>query len=165
MTARERVGFPRLRMLGAALVVAVMLVGGLALSAGATTRRISSADCEALNNLSDNIGNLDSGGSSAYGKQAKAIADGFKQTAGDVSDKKLKRALLTTGGFYSALSGANNLADAARIAASRVKAYSRALKVIVKAQVACATESLTTTSTTSSTSTSTSTSTTTTVAR
>lgn len=135
-------GRPRARFLAAASVAAALLIGASALPAGAAApTKVSAADCEALGTLGENIDI--SSGSGIFGKRAKAVADGFAETASDVSDKKLKKALQSMGDFYDALAGADNVLDAGKITVSEGRAYAKALKVFAKAQVSCAKSSLT----------------------
>jgi len=124
------------RFLAVAAVAAALALGASAVPAGAATHRaLSSDDCEALLNVGDNIN--PSGSGSIFGKQARAIADGFDETAGDISDKKVKKALVTIGNFYDDLAGADNLLDAGKITVSEGKSYAKAMKVFGKAEASC----------------------------
>lgn len=138
MTARALV-----RFLGATAVAALLVVGLTGVGAGATVHRALSADdCDALQNVADNV-DSGSGSGSIFGKQARALADGFSETASQVDNRKLKRNLQTMASFYDDLADANNLLDAGKVTVSEGKRYAKALKGFAKAEVSCATASIT----------------------
>lgn len=135
MTARAMV-----RFLAATTVAALLAVGISAVGAGAAVHRaVSESDCEALQNIGDNVDSS----ASVFGKQAKQLSDSFDEVAGEVDDKKLKKALSTMADFYDDLSGAGNLIAAGKITVAKGKAYAKAVKVWTKASLECVTTQIT----------------------
>jgi len=144
MNGTLMIGWKKVRVLVATLVGATLLVGGMALPASAAVHAAtpSASDCETLGTLSDNISDI-GGGSSFFGKQAGAAADGFRETAADVDDKKIKKAMLKIASVYDDLSKANNVASALTVTVRAGRGYVRALGVYTKASLSCATASIT----------------------
>ena len=134
----------RARLLVATLVATVALVGGAALPASAAVRRAtpSASDCEALGNLGDNISD-GGGGSSLFGRQAGAAADGFRETASEIDDPRLKKAMKRVASVYEDLSDANNVASALTVTVRAGRGYVRALNRFTTASLQCATASIT----------------------
>jgi len=102
---------------------------------GAT--KYSDSDCQALNELSDEIPDVKSSSNNLYGKTAAAAAEGFSATAKKVKDKKLKSALNTIAHTYSDLGKANNVASALAITVKAGTAYLKASATWGKALVSC----------------------------
>jgi hypothetical protein len=149
----------------AALVVAALLAGVWLLPGGASTATKkttwSAEDCAALQGIS--VDNTKGAGS--FGKAAEATSQAYNAAANEIKEKKLKRALKSLASFYVDLGDANTAAEAAVLTAKGGKAYSKALKVFLKASVYCVSQitfptvtvpSVTTPTTSSSSSTSTS---------
>lgn len=125
------------------LTIGLLGVGGLGGAAGATSgRAVSPEDCTALAGLSDNIDNSGST-PTIFGKQAAAVADGFAETAGDVEDKKLRKAMNRLAKVYDNLSGAGNAIEAVRVTATNARQYSKAISVFGRATIDCATQQVT----------------------
>ena len=98
----------------------------------------SDADCQALNELDNEIPDVKSGSNSFYGKQAAAAGEGFSATAKKVEDKKLKSALNTIASTYSQLGKADNVASALAITVKSGKKYLQATANVGKAVASCA---------------------------
>jgi len=106
---------------------------------------VSNGDCEVLNNLTDSTPEPDAGGgSAAYGKQIAAAAAGFKKSASQIDDKKLKAALLSIAAFYTQVGRAKTPAAAAGATAKGRSKFSRAIGVYSKALAQCETADVTT---------------------
>ena len=102
---------------------------------GAT--KYSEADCQALNELDDEIPDVKSSSNNLYGKTAAAAAEGFSATAKKVKDKKLKSALNTIAKTYSDLGKADNVASAIAVTVKAGKSYLKAAATWSKALVSC----------------------------
>jgi hypothetical protein len=136
----------RVRRLIGATIVSALLLGALATPVGASAHgsarsELSTDDCEALQSIGDESDFQLS--TDLFGKQAKALATALDDTASEVDDRKLRKALRTMAGFHAALGRAGNALSAARVALDRGKAYGKALKVFTSAQVECASASIT----------------------
>jgi len=107
-------------------------------SSAPTASTYSDSDCQALNQLDDEIPDVKSSGNNFYGKQAAAAAQGFSATAKKVEDKKLKRALNTIASTYSQLGKADNVAGAIAITLKAGKKYLQASATWGKALASCA---------------------------
>ena len=163
MTGRAQV-----RVLLATFVVGTLLAGvwlapGGASTAAKKTKTYSAEDCSAIQNIKNPSGS----DSKSFGSQAKAEAQAFAAAAKKVKDKQLKKSLQGLSSFYSSLGSADNVGEAALVAAKKAKAYGKSLQGFVKASIACVgqitfptvtTPSVTTPTTSSSSSSTTSTS-------
>ena len=116
MTSWAKVRFAVAFVVVGALLAGIWLIPSAASaekpSAVPRASSYSDADCQALNELDNEIPDVKSGSNSFYGKQAAAAGEGFSATAKKVKDKKLKSALNTIASTYSQLGKADNVASA-----------------------------------------------------
>ena len=131
----HRRGFRRWGVLCCTLGVVVGSVL-VAVPAGAA---LSDDDCETLI-----AGQANTGQSSDNDNQENlaAQADAFSDTAADVSDKKVKAALLRLADVYDDASEAKTVAGASLVLSERAKDYAKGYKVYAKALNQCMTRSL-----------------------
>ncbi|MFM8304583.1 MAG: hypothetical protein ACKOA9_09840 [Actinomycetota bacterium] len=125
------------------VVLVALSVGGLGGPAGAAVPSgPPTADCTQLTaGFDDTVASARSG--TLYGSQAAAVGSNLKKLAGKVSDKKLKKALLSLAGFYADLGKAKNIPEAARVSVSRAGSYVKAMRVFTAAVTACAAAAIT----------------------
>jgi hypothetical protein len=126
-----------LRIASALVVVAVAIGGLLGAPAGASTRRVSSGDCAALENLASVQDSLSNGGSS----DLSATADALTSTAKKVSDKKLKAALAKLAVAFKAVSKVKGDTAKAKLGATYVRKYAAEDRTVTQALISCATTS------------------------
>jgi len=164
MTAQAKVRFAVAAVVIGTLLAGVWLVPGGASTAAKKKKTYSAADCAVIQNITVDP----SKGSGSFGTAAKATAKAYNDAADEIKDKQLKSSVKSLASFYVDLGNSKTAAAAAVLTAKGGKAYGKALKVFVKAQVYCVTQitipsitvpSVTTPTTTSSSSSTTSTST------
>ena len=163
MTSRAKVRFAVATVVIGTLLAGVWLVPGGASTAAKKKKTYSAADCQVIQNITVDP----SKGSGSFGTAAKATAKAYNEAAAKIKDKQLKKSVKALASFYIDLGGVKNAAEAAVLTAKGAKAYGKALKVFVQAQVYCVSQitipsvtvpSVTTPTTTSSSSSTTSTS-------
>jgi hypothetical protein len=132
----HRRGFRRWGVLCCTLGV---VVGTVLLVAPAGAAPLSEDDCETLI-----AGQANSGQSSANDNQENlaAQADAFSDTAADLSDKKVKAALLRLADVYDDASKAKSVAGSSLILSERAKDYAKGYKVYAKSLNQCMVRSL-----------------------
>jgi hypothetical protein len=127
--------------LTSAMLAVVWVQPGSAAVGSAAPAKYSTADCETLFGLSENV--PDTGGNSVYGASAKAVADGFETTAADIDNKKLRKAMLRLADVYDDLGDAKSAAAAAAVTIRAGKGYLKAIRVWGTASVQCITSTVT----------------------
>jgi hypothetical protein len=122
------------------VVIGTLLAGVWLVPGGASTaakkKTYSAADCQVIQNITVDP----SKGSGSFGTAAKATAKAYNEAAADIQDKQLKNAVKSLASFYVDLGNTKTAAAAAVLTAKGGKAYGKALKVFLKAQVYCITQ-------------------------
>ena len=125
------------------LVITSALVFGAALGwmipAGASTPTVkySDSDCEVVTSARSQP----SAGDTELENLA-GTADSYESTAGDISDKKLKKGLLLLADVYEDASNAKDVKAASTVLVERAKDHAKGYKVYAKALTQCLTRSL-----------------------
>jgi len=136
MTSRSKVRFAVAAVVIGTLLAGVWLVPGGASTAAKKKKTYSAADCQVIQNITVDP----SKGSGSFGTAAKATAKAYNDAADKIKDKQLKNAVKSLASFYVDLGNSKSAAAAAVLTAKGGKAYGKALKVFVKAQVYCVTQ-------------------------
>ena len=108
---------------------------------GSVRAELSTDDCEALQSIGDE-GDLQLS-TDLFGKEAKTLAKALDDTASQVDDRKVKKALRTMASFHAALGRAGHVLAAGRVALDKGKAYGKAFAVFGRAQAECASATIT----------------------
>jgi len=152
MTSWARVRFTIAAVVVGGLLAGILLVPSIASAEKPTKKKppataassgYSESDCQALNELDDEIPNVKSSGNSFYGKEAAAAAQGFSATAKKVDDKQLKAALNTIASTYAKLGKASNVASALVVTVKAGKSFALANATWGKALTSCALSKIT----------------------
>lgn len=132
-----------------AFVVMAVALGGVWLIPGSASTRtiahaaISSDDCDALQDIGDEIPSVSSAGN--LGKsQLEATSEGMIATAKKIEDKKLKKALNTLGSIYDDASKASlGKVGAVGVFVKNAKRYGKASVTFSKSLLGCVTSNIT----------------------
>lgn len=129
-------------------VMAVVLGAVWLIPGGASTRTsahaaLSSDDCDALQDIGDEIPDVASAGNLSKA-QLEATSEGMTETAKKIDDKKLKKALNTLGSIYKN-AGRANLGEvgAVGVFVKNAKRYGKASVTFSKALLGCVTSNIT----------------------
>ena len=131
-----------------AFVVVVVALGGVWLIPGSATTvatgraAVSADDCEALQDVGDEVPDVQSAGS--LGKaQLAATAEGMAATAEKIEDKKLKSALNTLSDLYEGASKAKGKLGAVGVFMKSGKRYGKATATYSTSLLSCVTSQIT----------------------
>ena len=134
---------------GIAFVVMAVALGGVWLVPGsasthASTRgEVSSDDCDALQEIGDEIPDVSSAGNLSK-SQLEATSQGFVDTSKKIEDKKLKSALKTLGTIYDDASDASlGKVGVVGVFVKNGKRYGKATLTFSKAILSCVTSNIT----------------------